>query len=216
MPGKHRSKPRETRRGKKARIFALVKTASEADGLMCKFPHLAVYKEYGLDLKIEYVSSNNLDKKTIDEVFCLLKCNMKRAYEESDWGWSDTAKRDELTDESARYLLAKDANEKIIGFSHFRFDIEESYPILYCYELQIDPEFQRKGLGQHIMNVLFVIAHNFRLVKIVLTVFKHNIAGLNFYMKSMAFRHDETCPKEEEGKCYVILSKFVDMNEINR
>jgi len=105
--------------------------------------------------------------------------------------------------------------EKIIAFTHFRFEVEVNHPILYCYELQISEEIQRKGLGKYLMNILLLLAYKFKLVKILLTVFTNNIPALDFYMKSLGFRRDETCPYEEERKCYIILSKCLDKNLIS-
>ena len=52
-------------------------------------------------------------------------------YEQSDWGWSEREKREELTDSRAWYLLARTPEGKPVAFSHFRFDIEEGDEVLY-------------------------------------------------------------------------------------
>ncbi|XP_054710819.1 N-alpha-acetyltransferase 40-like [Uloborus diversus] len=216
MPGKQQAKPRLTRREKKAQISGLIKTANESKDLLSHIQPWTIFKDHGLDLKIECARSKEIESSTFNEIFNLLKNNMQVLYEKSDWGWDETQKMEELQDENARFLLAKDCDGKLVGFSHFRFDIEEHQPILYCYELQIYPEIQRKGVGKHMMDMLFLIAYHFKLVKIVLTVFKHNSAGIDFYMKALTFRYDETCPKEEEEKCYVIFCKFVDKSELQK
>lgn len=51
--------------------------------------------------------------------------------EQSSWGWSDTQKYEELTDDAAWYLIAKSVDGVLIGFSHFRFDLEEGVEVLY-------------------------------------------------------------------------------------
>lgn len=215
MPGKQRSKPRLTRREKKAQISSLIQIANASEDVLIKLKEWTNYSTDNLNLKIEYKSSKKLEHEEMDQIFILLKNNMQILYENSDWGWNETEKKTELADESAKYLLAKNSDGRILGFTHFRFDVENNQPILYCYELQIAEEIQRKGLGKYLMNVLFLVGFQFKLVKVMLTVFTHNTAGLDFYMKSLAFRRDETCPYEEEGKCYVILCKFIDQCEIN-
>ena len=52
-------------------------------------------------------------------------------YEQSDWGWSDREKREELTDSRAWYLLARTPEGRPVAFSHFRFDMEEGEEVLY-------------------------------------------------------------------------------------
>ena len=79
---------------------------------------------------------------------------MKKLYEESEWGWNAKNKRDEMLDDHAWYLLAEKPDGTIVGFSHFRFDMDYDDEVLYVYEIQIDPSYQRKGLGRFMMQVL--------------------------------------------------------------
>lgn len=215
MPGKQRSKPRVTRREKKAQVSSLVQTANTAEDVLCQLQEWTRFKKDGLDLKIEYKTSKNLTPEEMDQTFNLLKKNMENLYVNSDWGWNETEKKKELVEENARFLLAKNCDGNIMAFTHFRFDVEVNQPILYCYELQVAEEIQRKGLGKFLMNVLFVISFQFKLTKVMLTLFTHNTVGIDFYTKSLAFRRDETCPYEEEEKCYVILCKFIDKSDID-
>jgi len=215
MPGRQQKKPRVTRREKKALVASLVQAANVAEDIMNELKDLTVYRSESVDLKIEYQPSDKIDPEDMNQIFSLLKTNMEDLYEKSAWGWDETKKLNELTDEAARFLIAKNSDGKILGFTHFRFDVEVNQPILYCYELQVAEEIQRKGLGKYLMNILLLIAFKFRLVKIMLTVFTHNTQALDFYIKSLEFRRDETCPYEEEDKCYVILSKCLDKALIN-
>lgn len=52
-------------------------------------------------------------------------------YEQSEWGWKEREKREEMTDERAWYLLARDAESAPVAFSHFRFDVECGDEVLY-------------------------------------------------------------------------------------
>lgn len=214
MPGKQKQ-PRVTRKEKKAQIASLVQAANTSEDVMSEFENLTQYHFANTDLKIEYKTSKMLTQEEMDNIFALLKHNMQDLYEKSAWGWDETTKKEELFDENAKYLMAKNNDEKIIGFTHFRYDVEANHPVLYCYELHIEEEFQRKGLGKYLMNLLLLIAFKFKLVKVMLTVFTHNTPALDFFMKCLGFRRDETCPYEEEDKCYVILSKCIDKSLIN-
>ncbi|GFU20192.1 n-alpha-acetyltransferase 40 [Nephila pilipes] len=216
MPGKQRAQRRLTRKEKIAQVFAVVESAKQATDLLSSLPDWTTYKKHDLDLKIEYKSVSEILPECTKEIFDLLKTNMEYFYEKSDWGWHDDNKLEELVHEDARFLIVRDSTDKIVGFSHFRFDTESNYPVLYCYELQIDSAIQRKGIGKHLMNILTLIAYKFKLVKILLTVFKNNTAGLSFYRDSLRFGRDESCPYDEEGKCYLILRKSVDKAEISK
>lgn len=46
----------------------------------------------------------------------------------------------------------------MIGFVHYRFIVEEELPVLYVYELQLEPRVQGKGLGKFLMQLIELIA----------------------------------------------------------
>jgi len=66
--------------------------------------------------------------KLKDDPFSSLLC---RRYEQSEWGWKEREKRDEMNDERAWYLLARDGDSAPVAFSHFRFDVECGEEVLY-------------------------------------------------------------------------------------
>ena len=105
-----------------------------------------------LTLSTKRVTDLSQDKKEV--IIDLLEINMKKLYEESEWGWNAKNKRDEMLDDHAWYLLAEKPDGTIVGFSHFRFDMDYDDEVLYVYEIQIDPSYQRKGLGRFMMQVL--------------------------------------------------------------
>lgn len=49
----------------------------------------------------------------------------------SDWGWDEKDKREEMMESAAWYLIAYSSEGKPLAFSHFRFDIDYDYPVLY-------------------------------------------------------------------------------------
>ena len=130
-------------------------------------------------------------------------------YEASSWGWDREKKWAELCDESARYLLVQDSESKrLVAFAHFRFEMEASEAVLYCYELQVNRRFQRGGLGGYLVKCLELIALKSHMDKILLTVFPHNSSAVTFYTKKMMFSIDDTSPWQlnERGAKYYILS----------
>lgn len=53
-------------------------------------------------------------------------------YEQCSWGWNDSKKLEEMMDDSAWYLIAKSKDDgSLLGFSHFRFDLDEGIEVLY-------------------------------------------------------------------------------------
>lgn len=52
-------------------------------------------------------------------------------YEQSEWGWKDREKREEMTDDRAWYLIAWENSSIPVAFSHFRFDVECGDEVLY-------------------------------------------------------------------------------------
>jgi hypothetical protein len=59
------------------------------------------------------------------------------SYDDCSWGWNDKKKRAEMTEESARYLIARDQEGTPVAFSHFRFDLDYGDPVLYWLVLTV-------------------------------------------------------------------------------
>jgi len=103
----------------------------------------------------------------LNELLTLTRDNMRALYDGAgsaapSWTWDDTAKRVELSDVDARYVIARRVGDgELLGFVHFRFVMEEE-PVLidalYVYELQLAAAVQRKGLGKHLMIICELIA----------------------------------------------------------
>lgn len=91
----------------------------------------------------------------------------------SEWQEEEKVKRRELVDPEARYIFVHEVTNAnademtavltevdpstgrqedcgpLVGFVHYRFVLEEEVPVLYVYELQLEPRVQGKGLGKH-------------------------------------------------------------------
>nr|CAG4638202.1 EOG090X0MNC [Chydorus sphaericus] len=134
---------------------------------------------------------------------------MKKMYELSEWGWDEKDKREEMMESAAWYLIAYSPEGKPLAFSHFRFDIDYDHPVLYCYELQLEAECRRKGLGRFMLQILELMAFKNEMDKVVLTVFRHNPAAVSFF-KSLGYTVDPTSPVDTllEQFDYEILSKL--------
>ena len=67
----------------------------------------------------------------VSDVYYLMSCR----YEVSEWGWSDKDKLDEMIDEKAWYLVARDVNNNNtpVACVHFRYDLDNDDEVLYWF-----------------------------------------------------------------------------------
>ena len=73
----------------------------------------------------------------IENALHLMLCGLLMVrYEQSGWGWNDKQKHEEMTEEAAWYLIARDSNNKPVALSHFRFEVDEEEEVLYWYVTQ--------------------------------------------------------------------------------
>uniref|UniRef100_A0A0A9ZD19 N-alpha-acetyltransferase 40 n=1 Tax=Lygus hesperus TaxID=30085 RepID=A0A0A9ZD19_LYGHE len=189
--------------------MAAVKKANALEDPLAEFPVFNSYTKNGFSVRLICARVKDLMPDVMQWILDLMKRNMEQVYNQCEWGWNGEKKREEMTEDAAWYLVAftTEGNQPV-AFSHFRFDIDFGYEVLYVYELQIEPEHQRKGLGKFMAQVLELIAFKNNMRKVVLTVLKHNKAAIDFY-SSLKYVIDETCPEDnfEEQFCYLILSK---------
>jgi len=195
---------------------------------------LVAFKKFernGLKLNISCKNADGLDEVTKNFVFDITRTNMKgmwdakaaldkeNGYQTSDWGWDDKAKKDEMYDGMARYLIASDDDGKPVAMTMFRFDMECDDEVLYCYEVQLTEEVRRKGLGKFLMQVLEMMAFKTNMSKVMLTCFKDNKPANAFFKDKCKYTIDETSPEESlaekiyDDYHYQILSKMMKKKE---
>ncbi|KAM0225975.1 hypothetical protein ACHAPQ_000455 [Fusarium lateritium] len=135
-------------------------------------------------------------------------------YRSSSLGWHAAAKKKEMRSPDLRYILVKDDDDEIKGFTSFMPTFENHEPVVYCYEIHLKPELQGTGLGKELMGYYTDVAENIPTVeKAMLTCFVSNKSALKFYEK-LGFTKDDYSPRERKlrgGKVvvpdYVILSR---------
>jgi len=119
---------------------------------------------------------------------------------------------------------------KVLAFCHFRYetaDISEwcasntctQQLILYVYELQVSSSLQRCGVGKRIMSLIECLAKHQNIRRsgapliqgMMLTVFTHNSAAMEFYTKNLSYRSSPQVSSEnvedEDNSDYEILFK---------
>jgi len=105
----------------------------------------------------------------------------------------------------SRFLMVFKETD-LVAYGMFRFEVEESNDVLYCYELQVSSTARRMGLGKMMMQQLWKIGSSWKMKKTMLTVLKENTAAFEFYTK-LGFAIDETSPsKFEQEVDYEIMS----------
>lgn len=153
----------------------------------------------------------------LDACFALVRATSQKDYEGSSRGWDPSAKREEMRHPDLRYILVKDARSVVRGFTSLMPTIEEGQPVVYCYEIHLEPELRGTGLAKLLMGLLETVAHNIDVVdKVMLTVFTCNKRAVEFYQKC-GFTRDGISPQPRtlrSGKVktpeYEILSKRVE------
>lgn len=209
---KERKQRRKEENAKMSASQLKIDAANKLEDPMSMLVPFKKYERNGVCFDIECKKVDDLDPDTVEFVFQLCKKNMQTLYESCDWGWKDREKREEMTEDKAWYLIARDQEKKPVAFVHFRFDLEIDEEVLYCYEIQLTEGIQRKGLGKFLMQILELLAYKTEMVKVMLTTFKHNDAGTKFFREALKFEIDESSPDDpvyEEGYCYWILSKTI-------
>ena len=96
------------------------------------------------------------------------------------------------------------------NYVFYRYDMDHDDDVLYCYEIQTEEKMRRKGLGKFMMKVLELMMIKSDMLKIMLTVFKHNEGASKFFKDVLKYEIDETCPYDtvHEQFDYEILSRF--------
>ncbi|XP_019853278.1 PREDICTED: N-alpha-acetyltransferase 40-like [Amphimedon queenslandica] len=196
-----------------ALLLKKIKSANEVEDYMVHFAPFKTYSQNGLNAKISYGSPANTSPDDLQWMFQLLKDNMEEIYRSNDFRWKDREKFEELSHESSRYLIARDAiSEKPLGFVSLRFDLDDDVDVVYCYEIQLSVDARRKGLGKFLMQLLELIGHKANMTKIVLTVFKDNLASNHFFREKLRYKEDDTSPlffdpMNPDDYTYSIISK---------
>jgi len=181
---------------------ANVKLANEVEDPLGNLPKpFSVYNKNGLDLTLETVRAPDLEEKDLAWAFDLVKTTMKPMYDDAykndpemdeEFGWKEKEKQTEMREDLAWYLIARTKEGTAVAFSHFRFDMDYDDEVLYCYELQVEQAFKRKGLGRFMMKVLEMLTIKADMLKLMVTIFKKDKPMVGFFRGALKFEMDET------------------------
>ncbi|PIN21845.1 Acetyltransferase (GNAT) domain-containing protein [Handroanthus impetiginosus] len=221
---------------KKKAIQNIIKAASLVKDHLSNFPHFRHYRRNGLYAHLESGHGNKMTLHTKQYIHDLLKLNMEAPYG-PEWPAEEKIKRREMVSEEARYIFvheisnvdARNMSElkdkqrtctcswdgPIVGFVHYRFILEEEVPVVYVYELQLEPRAQGKGLGRFLMQLIELIAFENRMGAVMLTVQKANKLAMDFYIYKLRYVVSAVSPSRVDPllgpeTSYEILCKTFD------
>lgn len=143
---------RKEEQNRVSQAMAAIAQANGLDDPLEPFPVFRKYNKNSIEADLFIKRGNKLDESTKNWAFALTKRNMQTKYyiqhfcslfisskkfcryDQCSWGWDDKKKFEELADEAAWYLIAKSGDGVLLGYSHFRFDLEEGVEVLYWHD----------------------------------------------------------------------------------
>jgi ribosomal protein S18 acetylase RimI-like enzyme len=105
---------------------------------------------------IFYHTRDQLSSGIRGQLMKMLETNIRTYYEQT-WGWDDASKRKEVFANDAKYLMIRHPNDDktVVAWVMFKFDWDDldepEHPVLFCYELHVDPSYRRRGLGREVI-----------------------------------------------------------------
>ena len=157
------------------------------------------YDRNGLNCTIDFYSKLPADAKLW--AFERVKENMEELYDEAGYGWDDTDKFNELSEDGTRFLVARNAEGEKVAFAHFRFTVQGDVVdqmrgdcVLMVHDLHVIEACQRKGLGRHLMTLMEMVARKTNMARLSLMVMTpdENTKAFLSKLKKGAFAPDES------------------------
>ena len=105
--------------------------------------------------------------------------NMKHVHDQS-WGWNDAAKQQEIADPGSHFLIAV-CDATPIAFVHFRFEENMQDLCLFILDLEVEKDFQARGVGQFLVDACEEIARQIKASSVVTITFLANDDGTSFF-----------------------------------
>ncbi|CAG0920036.1 unnamed protein product [Notodromas monacha] len=190
---KNRKSKKKEEKLKNLEYQTTVAAAKKLEDPLEKFAAFKTFASKEVAANINCVWYEHLDNDTRDWVFDLTRRNMMDLYNDSHWGWNQKEKEQDMFHPDARYIIARDANQKPIGFVNFRFDMDYGLPVFYLYEIQLECGYHRFGLGRRLMAISELVAFSAKMMKVVLTVLDKNEAACKFF-NALGYTLDESSP----------------------
>jgi hypothetical protein len=89
------------------------------------------------------VRAERLPEEDLAACFRLIEETSRSNYENSSWRWHPEKKLKEMRSPGLRYVLVKEIDTGLIrGFTSLMPTYEEGQPVIYCYEIHLQPELR--------------------------------------------------------------------------
>ncbi|KAJ3695945.1 hypothetical protein LUZ60_001322 [Juncus effusus] len=184
---------------RKKAVDEMIKKAASVKDHLASFPPFCHYQRNGVSVYLESGNGDQLSSSAKKFIQNLLKLNMEGPYGE-EWPTEEKVKRREMVNSEARYIFIKqksgersaideqmNGSDRLVGFVHYRFVVEEDLPVVYVYELQLESSVKGKGLGKFLMQLVELIARKNEMRAVMLTVQKVNLVAMNFYTNKLRY-----------------------------
>lgn len=112
-----------------------------------------------------------------EEMLALVASNMS---DFSDWAQGED-RQAEMSNPRTRVLALRATGDKLVGFASYRCMSQETVPVAYLLELQLDVGFRRQGLGSLLLRAVCGLGRAAQRRGLLLTVQLENTAALAFY-----------------------------------
>ncbi|EQL02447.1 acetyltransferase [Ophiocordyceps sinensis CO18] len=157
-----------------------------------EWTHPRTGQRYGLLVR----RAGELSGEQMEACFGLVQATSGNDYRASAGGWHPAAKRREMASPALRYVLVVQGEGRVAGFTSMMATFEGGEPVVYCYEIHLEPALQGTGLGRQLMAHVARAASAVEPVgKTMLTCFAANGRARRFY-EGLGYRVDATSPRE--------------------
>jgi len=147
--------------------------------------------------QLQHFTSSFLPEDLLTSCFNLIEQTSSAAYKASSKGWSPADKKAEMRDKDMQYLLLlREAQaefrdcmhpvppppvHELQGFLSYMLTTDNGIPVIYVYEVHLQPTAQGQGLGKALMACVDAIGRHESMKKAMLTVFVSNVKAIKFY-----------------------------------
>lgn len=91
---------------------------------------------------VSLAQAGAMSPEDLNACFDLVQETSKADYEASVAGWKPKKKSAEMRSPELRYIMVKDGQGNVRGFTSLMPTFEEGQPVVYCYEIHLTPEMQ--------------------------------------------------------------------------
>jgi GNAT superfamily N-acetyltransferase len=182
--------------------------AQDCEDYLANLPHFAEFHRKGMLALVQ--SCRGCPEEYLDWIMDLVTRNMTHIYD-ANWKWSVECKRHELSEYASNYLIATVSGIPI-GFVHFRFEQQNDEFVVFLFDVQIEPEYQSRGLGTFLVTACEFIALERKAACVMTMVFTSSRA-VNFFQKLGYVPHasspEMVCRDEKTVFRHQILFKHI-------